>query len=250
MGKHNISYKIPYYEADKYRRATPLTMLAYLGEAAVSHNDDLGFNIDKLRSLNHGWMLNRWKVKMDRYPEVGEKIRIETWISNLEKFYATREFMIYDDKDNEIGRATTLWIFLNMTKKRPIRITKELYEATEIIDIRAFDEFYEFEKDLKLEDYIDFHIRRSDIDYNNHVNNSKYLAWMIETVPEGIYKDHILSELEILYRRETTYGNTILAGSKEEPICEESINFLHCIIDKETSENNAMGLTKWKKISQ
>lgn len=248
MTKYNKSFQIPYYEADKYRKVTALSILAYLGEISVSHNDYLGFNIEKLKSLNYVWMLNRWRVKIDRYPKVGETIRIDTWISNIEKFYANREFIMYDEENLEIGRASTLWIFLNMTKKRPIRITSEFYEATKIIDIKAFDGFYEFDKNMEMSNYIDFYIRRSDIDYNNHVNNTKYLSWMIETIPEEVYENHMLNEFEILYRRETTYGNSILAGGKALDTSKEEITFVHSITDKATQENNTMGLTKWKKV--
>lgn len=246
MTKYNKEFEIPYYESDKHGKITPLSLLEYLGEISVSHNDFLGFDIERLKSLNYGWMLNRWRVGVDRYPGVGEKIRIETWISKIEKFYANREFIIYDKKDIEIGRASTLWIFIDMTKKKPIRITSEFYDGTKIIDVKAFDDFYKFGKDIEIDDYVDFHIRRSDIDYNNHVNNTKYLSWMIEAVPEEIYKNYILNEFEILYKKETLYGNTILSNSNKINISKEEANFLHSIIDKETHDNNAMGLTKWK----
>ena len=192
-------------------------------------------------------MLNRWRVRIERYPSVGEKIKIETWISKIEKFYANREFIIYDEKDLEIGRASTLWIFIDLTKKKPIRITSEFYDGTQIIDMRAFEDFYKFDKDIEIDNYIDFHIRRSDIDYNNHVNNTKYLSWMMESIPEEIYENYVLNEFEILYKKEILYGNTIISNSKiMGPLNEETI-FLHSIIDKETRDNNAMGLSKWKQ---
>lgn len=247
MTKYNKEFKIPYYESDKYAKITPLSLLEYLGETSVSHNDDLGFDIERLKSLNYGWMLNRWRVRIDRYPSVGEKIKIETWISKIEKFYANREFIIYDEKDLEIGRASTLWIFIDMTKKKPIRITSEFYDGTKIIDSKAFDDFYKFDKDIEIDNYIDFHIRRSDIDYNNHVNNTKYLSWMIEAIPENIYENYILNEFEILYKKETLYGNNVLSNSKIMGSLSEETIFLHSIMDKETEDNNAMGLSKWKK---
>ena len=53
MTKYNKEFKIPYYESDKYGKITPLSLLEYLGETSVSHNDDLGFDIERLKSLNH-----------------------------------------------------------------------------------------------------------------------------------------------------------------------------------------------------
>ncbi|HAE91087.1 acyl-[acyl-carrier-protein] thioesterase [Tissierella praeacuta] len=248
MFKYRKTFKIPYYDADKYRRATPLAMLTYLGETSSAHTEHIGFSVDKLQDLNYCWMLNRWKVKMSRYPDVKEEITIETWTSSIDRFYANREFIIYDKKEIEIGRASTVWIFINMEKKRPIRIPLEFVEASNLIEEKTFDDFYDFKKEIEIEEYIDFHVRRLDIDYNNHVNNTKYLAWMLEIIPEDIYENYILSEFEILYKKETVYGKTILSGSKELYDNRGKHEYFHKILDSNTKDIHSMGITKWKMI--
>ncbi|MCQ4924265.1 thioesterase [Tissierella carlieri] len=250
MSKYKKMFQIPYYDADKYRRATPIAILTYLGETSGAHTDHIGFGVDKLQALNYGWMLNRWKVKIRRYPNVKENITIETWTSGVDKFYATREFIIYDEKAIEIGRASTVWIFLNMEKKRPIRVPAEFIKAINPVEEKTFDDFYDFKKEIEIEEYIDFHVRRSDIDYNNHVNNTKYLSWMLETIPEYIYENYMLEEFEILYKKETTYGNTILSGSNEVNKTDDLYKYFHNILDKDNKENHSMGVTKWKNMNK
>lgn len=247
LGKYKKTFIIPYYEADKNKKATPLSILAYLGETSGAHTDAIGYNVETLKELNYGWMLNRWRVKIDRYPEVGEKIGIETWSSNIDRFYANREFIIYDDKNIEICRASTVWIFIDMVRKRPIRIPLDFIQAVKPIEQRNFREFYDFKKEVDLEDFIDFRVRRTDIDYNNHVNNIKYLSWMLETIPCHVYENYILKEFEILYKKESIYGNTILSGIHEINNLEDEHHYFHGIIDKDSGENHAMGLTKWEK---
>lgn len=250
MSKYKKTFQIPYYDTDKHRRATPEAMLTYLGETSGAHTDYIGFTVDKLQNLNYGWMLNRWKVKIHRYPKVKEKITIETWTSGIDKFYATREFIIYDEKDKEIGRASTVWIFLNMEKKKPIRIPAEFIELIKPIKEKNFDEFYDFKKEINVENYIDFHVRRSDIDYNNHVNNTKYLSWMLETIPEYVYENYMLNEIEILYKKETIYGNTILSGSNELDKSEDISIYFHKILDINTEDSHSLGKTNWIRINK
>ncbi|MDR7857239.1 acyl-ACP thioesterase domain-containing protein [Tissierella sp.] len=245
MSKFRKSFEITFYESDKNKKATPLSILTYLGETSGAHTDNMGFDIDNLQSRNYGWMLNRWKVRIDRYPEVKEKIIIETWTSGIDKFFATREFIIYDNNDIEIGRASSLWIFIDISKKRPIRIPTEFYEAANPIEERAFNNFTDFKIDMNITDYIDFHVRRSDIDYNNHVNNTKYLAWMIESIPDFVFENYRLHEFEILYKKEAIYGNTILSGCKELDDLIDKPHFMHSIMDRDINENHAMGMTKW-----
>ena len=97
MIKYNEKIKIPYYDTDRNHKLKPITILKYLGEISIVHNSKSA-DINKMESLNFAWMLNRWKVRIDRYPDVKEKITIETWSSGVDRFYATREFLIYDEK--------------------------------------------------------------------------------------------------------------------------------------------------------
>lgn len=246
MSRYTKTFEIPFYDSDKYGRATPLSLLAYLGETSGEHTDKIGFGYKKLMKLNYAWMLNRWKVKINRYPRIKEEIRVETWTSSMDRFYATREFAIYDKNNKELGRASTLWIFIDMERKKPIRIPENLIKLAKPIEERLFQDFYKFEKSYDIPEQLDFHIRRSDIDYNNHVNNINYLSWMLETVPQEVYENYILKEFEILYKKEIIYGNTILAGCKETNEGEDSREFIHGIIHENKNDNHALSWSKWE----
>ncbi len=52
-----------------------------------------------------------------------------------------------------------------------------------------------------------FQVRNSDLDMNHHVNNTKYLEWMIETIPENMNKK--ISEVDIIFLREGLYQDKI-----------------------------------------
>ncbi|NLY85133.1 MAG: acyl-ACP thioesterase [Tissierellia bacterium] len=246
MSKFRKSFEISYYETDKNKNLKPTSLLNLLGEIAGEHSSTI-VKIDRLEALNYAWMLHRWKVRIDRYPKAKEKIIIETWSSSIDRFYANREFFIYDEKEEVIGKASTFWIFVDIKKKRPIRIPEELQLGYKEIDERAFDEFYDFKEKINIVDHLDFHVRRSDIDYNNHVNNTVYLDWMVEAVPEEIYDNYLLREFEILYKKEIKYGNTILSGINEINVNKHNKVFFHNIVHKETEASHALGITIWEK---
>lgn len=242
---YNQEFKIPYYDTDKYGELRPVNLIKYLGELSMIHNSLL-VDLEELAKLNFGWMLNRWKVKVERYPRAGETIRIKSWISGVDKFYAYREFLVYDEENLVIGKATAIWIFIDMKRKRPIRITDDHYNLGNILNERVFHSFHRFNSDIDLGNLTDFHIRKGDIDYNDHVNNIKYLEWMIETIPDEIYKNYILSEFEIQYKKEIKYPNTILSGNKKLDAANGEINYLHKIVDKESRDEKSSGLSRWK----
>lgn len=185
MNKYQKEFTIYYYDSDKSGRVNPASLLTYMGETSSLHSDSLDLGIKELRKNNYGWILNRWKVKFTRYPKVMDKIIIETWTSGFDKFYATREFVVYNEDKEELARATTLWVFLDIVKKRPIRIPLEFNSKYNIVNERLFSDFYQFESETLVDDLqLEFNVRKSDIDYNNHVNNINYLNWMLEVVPE------------------------------------------------------------------
>lgn len=91
---------------------------------------------------------------------------------------------------------------------------------------------------------MDFHVRRSDIDTNGHVNNARYVEWMIEGIPEDLTQDYQLSELEVIYKKETMYGTDILSACQNMNV--EPPEYLHRILDEKEHEL-ALGRTAWKR---
>lgn len=171
-----MEFTVHYHEVNLHGEATPLTMLYFMEDAAIAHSEAAGFGIGRLKNEGLAWVLNRWHFEMDRYPSLGESVTIETWPSNFDRFYATREFLIKNSQHEILGRATSRWIFLNLEKKRPLRIKDAFAEAYGLDSHRAIESDFE---ELDSVEYADrehaFLVRRSDIDTNGHVNNVKYL---------------------------------------------------------------------------
>ena len=248
MRKYIKEFTVPYYDSDKNGTAYPASLLAYMEETSSFHSDDLGVGVDELRKKNYGWMLNRWNVSLHRYPKVREKIFVETLATGFDKFYATREFVIYDTDKSIIGQATTLWIFLDIVRKRPIRIPKEFYEAYNIVNENQppYD-FYNFNFEFATETSIDFHVRKTDIDYNNHVNNVKYLNWMLEVIPDEVDNDYYLTEFDIQYKKEIKLGDLIESSISEGMTRDDKRIYLHKINTIDSNDVNTYGRTVWKK---
>ena len=249
MRPYSKDFEVQYYEINKYREATPISLLNYLEETAISHSDAVGYGMERLYNDGIGWVLNRWLVEISRYPMWNEKITVETWPSSFERFYANREFLVKDSGGNIIAKAASLWIFLNINSRRPIRIPIELGDVYGIHPVRTFDcTFGKLESADKYTHNRDFFIRKSDIDTNNHVNNAKYLDWMLEAIPDDIYHNYTLSTLEIQYKKELTYGTKVHSGCIDAGTDGHGIAFIHGISNDEGTEC-ALGKTTWIKRS-
>lgn len=243
MTRYRKEFDIPYYDSDKNGYVHPVSLLTYMGETSSHHSDSLGVGIEGLRKNNYGWMLNRWRIKFIKYPRVKDKIIVETWNSGIDRFYATREFKIFDKHSNPLVIATSQWVFLDMARKRPMRIPAEFNEIYSQEDEKLLHDYYDFNKEFETGSELDFNVRKSDIDYNNHVNNVKYLDWMLELIPVDVYGSCKLYELDIQYKKEVVLGSLVNSSIVE--VEKGNSIFLHKI--STGNEIHAVGRTVWNK---
>lgn len=242
----SVERRVSYYDCDNNSRLRPSNILRYFAE--ISTRDlDKGFkNISKMDELGYGWMLARWKVSIDKYPKTGDKILMETWVSKVNKFYMHREYIIKDMDENILIKGSGLWIFIDTAKRKLIRLTDEFFDMDFIHDKSNFEDFYTFtDDDYRVESKLK--VRRSDIDANQHVNNIKYLDWIMESVPEEIYLGHTISEFDIQYKKEIQYPAEVLIYSG----CEDKSEYLeliHNIVKESSDKTNCFIKTKWKAI--
>lgn len=243
--KYSKEFEIYYCDTSHNYEATPIAILKYLQEAAISHSSAVGYGVDELKRKGVAWILNRWNLKMKKYPLLGDKVIIETWPSRFERFYAQREFVIKNG-DEFLGDATSLWIFFDINRKRPTRILHEIIEKFNTESSCAFDEtFKKLTSVESIEGKKEFFVRKSDIDSNNHVNNVIFAEWMLEVLPLEISERYFLSSFEIAYKKEVNYGYTI--SSVYQKIKNGgNFEYLHGILDKDNAEL-AVGKTCWTR---
>lgn len=246
---YSKEFEIHFYEINRYKEATPIAILNYLEETAGCHSEDVGCGLDQLKESGVAWILNRWNLVMDRYPVWNDRIVVETWSSGLDRFYANREFLLKDQTGRIIGKASSLWIYLNMEKKRPVRIPAEFGDIYGVNSKKVMDTpFEDFSLAGTLEYEKEFFVRKCDIDTNNHVNNARYLEWLLEAVPEEVYDSHRLHQLEIIYKKEATYGATIKSNRSTMKNEMDKKIYTHSISSAKDEFDHALARTTWKAI--
>lgn len=239
-------YEIHYYEIDYKEKALITSIVDFLGDVATKQSEELGVGIEFLKEKNLAWVLYKWDIDMYKYPSYGEKIRVKTCAYSMRKFYAYRKFEILSLEGETLGKAESVWFLINVQKRRPVRVPEELYKFYGVdLNDDSMLEIEDIEKLQNISFEKTFNVRYSDIDTNRHVNNAKYIAWAIETVPLDIVLNYTLLNVKVTYEKETTYGEMIkvlteLIKEEEKVVC------LHKIIDKEEKELTLLK-TVWEK---
>ena len=207
--KLSKEYLIRSYECDKHGFLRLLTLMNILQDAADSHADALGVGFEYCMSHNLAWVAANYHVKILRAPKIHERVTVHTWPSEERKLGAIRDYKMVDADGNVIVQASTQWVLINFTTKRPQPLRPNL-PTYEVVNEKA--DPFDFTK-LPLPEQFDIEKRTSvrfdDIDGNNHVNNAVYPLWMSEAVPLDFRDSHAVSEMEIAFKKEALAGEKV-----------------------------------------
>ena len=235
LEKFSKEFQIRSYECDKYGVLRIVTLMNILQDAADLSATSLGFGFDFCIQSSLAWVGTNYHIKINRLPQVHEKIKVQTWPSGENKFMALRDFVIFDEKDTEIIKATSQWVLVDIARKRPVSLSQYLPDYM-YIDERVLGVVFAKLPVLENEDFSkEFEARFDDIDLNRHVNNAIYPLWAAESLPSDFLEKHIPSEIEISFKKECLCGQKVEAKAKLADLT--SLHSICCLSDPKELAN-------------
>ncbi|MCR1949919.1 thioesterase [Clostridium sp. DSM 100503] len=240
-------YTINIFNVDSEHKCTFSSLADFLWDVIIAQSDYLGETNEGFAQNNCIWVLLKYDITIYEYPKFKDKITVQTKVLGTKKFYGYRQNTMKNSEGKIIGEVFSTAILIDFDKRRPMRISpkqSEIYGLKEeLVEVPVLDDIPKLQKP----DYIkDYPVRYSDIDFNGHVNNVKYMEMAMDTLPRSILNEYNLFNIKVLFKKETTDGDTLHISS--EVIYDENsdINTIHNI----TSDNGVL-LTKlqiiWKK---
>jgi acyl-ACP thioesterase len=183
----------------------------YLQEIAGIHADKLGVGIHLLQSEGVTWMLSRLRLEIGCDVPWGDELKIRTWPSGTRgRLTATRDFIGEDRQGGEVFRGVSEWMTVNLAERRLVRLPDDFAslapEGTPKLDLS--ESGGKFAALGATHGRSRILVRRSDHDFNDHVNNVHYVEWALESVPEE-YRRRSVSRLDIVFRQEAKVGDEL-----------------------------------------
>ncbi len=174
-------------DTDYHDRLHLSSLFSFMQEAAYHNAKVLQIGADQLDKRGLCWLLIRISVRLHHLPHWGETVSVDTWSRGTQKLIFLRDFDFYDQNGLKFGSATSEWLIARQDTHRPQRPDVVLPPGHRPACTRAvFDHTIARPVPLAeassvepmLTQYADF----SDIDRNKHVNNTRYIAWCVDTV--------------------------------------------------------------------
>jgi medium-chain acyl-[acyl-carrier-protein] hydrolase len=223
--KYEREYFIHYYDCDNSFHLNIVNLMRYFEDIALLNSEDVGIGLDYYNKNNVAWLLYKWDIIINQLPNYRDTIKIITEPLGFSRFYAYRIFEVRSSNNDLLIQGNSLWFLIDTAIRRPKKISEEFYLGYHVPPEDRRELFIEdVNPPGKIDFQKEFFVRKSDIDINNHVNNTKYVEWALEMVPDLITKNYSLQRLKVNYKKETYYGQNLkvlinIAGDEELKIC-------------------------------
>jgi len=195
---------------DKSDKLTLDAVFRFFQEAAISHAENLGVGREDMARTGQAWILSRMTVIVNRRPNYCEPVTIRSWPCGFQKLFAIRDYEIKDKNDKPAVSARSAWLIVDMEKRRPLRPQAVMENLPSNEGLQALtpeaNSIASLEERTNLCKTIQRKALYSDLDYNGHVNNVRYIQWIEDTL------DLRLLEKAEKMRLDINYLNEILEG--------------------------------------
>jgi acyl-ACP thioesterase len=197
------TYPVFSFLLDPLKRLSIPAAFGILGDAAGRDAARRGWGFEELVRRNQAWVLVRAKMLINRQPVWGEKITLRTWPKLMEGVVAYRDFQILDGNRIILIAGSTAWTLLDLSTRKLVRLIGKEYETGELSELHAIPD-----KPGKIAWPVDMLVvnemtaKFGQLDMNNHVNNTRYIEWVLNEIPVDILMERHIREVEVNFLSE------------------------------------------------
>ena len=174
----------------------------YFQDVALLATEESKVDSISLSQKNIDWVITRMKVEITRLPKCDEKIFVHTYPGKDMAMLYPRYFFITDENNNIIIRSSSIWALIDNVSRKVIvdrdvisKLPPEEHESQlplpEKISVPENSNFIENRR-----------IHYSDLDFNSHMNNVRYVELLMDVHDHDFYKNHRLSSITLNYIKE------------------------------------------------
>lgn len=207
---YNQTFKLRTCDCDMRRLWKPSAILRAMQETAEDHINQLGLNHEKMLSIGAAWVVTRIRVEFTRMPGAGEEVLIETYPTSNRHFFFPRSHIFRDKNGAEIGRANSLWVTMDIRNRQIVKLEEVLAKMPYNGDMKMATGMPVTVRIPEMAHRSDcFPVQYTDLDENEHVNNTKYLDWCCNALGLEILRDRCVMSFDVNYDMEICLGSQV-----------------------------------------
>ncbi len=226
--KFTQNYTIKWHDTDANRLVRPSALVTYLQETANEHLIHTGISLDELRDrYGLAFILSSISLRVYEPMFAKDAIEVQTWTCEGRGFRHNRCFRALRE-GKTVAEATSIWALLNLRDGSLVKVEDTPYhiEPDPAIAFPDLPARLKMPPLSEMEFVGERRIGYSDIDYNGHMNNTRYPDMLCDFVPN--MRENRVTGMVLSYRKEAAFGHTLRVFDTKT----EGGNLL-CIIDED-----------------
>ncbi len=214
--KFSNHIKTSWHDTDAFRCVRPSKIVEYMQETANLQCASSGLPLDKLRDEKGlAFILGAMSISIKKPVRAYEEIEIRTWCKEAKSYIFQRFFEIVR-KGEVVAEASSTWVLIDLDKRTMVRadnyaFLRESFYYDEPIASERLPKKARIPRDAELKEVGERKIVYSDIDYNMHMNNTRYPDMLCDylTELEDEEKPARVKSLSLSYLKESHLGATL-----------------------------------------
>lgn len=202
------TFPVRFGAIDRSDRLTLSAMFQFFQEAAISHAENLGVGREDMAKAGQVWILSRMSVQVDRRPGYCQTITVRSWPRGCEKLFALRDYDILDTANTSMVRARSGWIIIDLKTRRPLRPQQVVQTMPQNEGLDALALSSGLTQRGGLAKTGERKALYTDVDYNGHVNNVRYVQWIEDVINPQLWEKADRIRLDLNYLNEILSGDT------------------------------------------
>ncbi len=119
---------------DVQRHVNNLAYLRWMQDVAIEHSAARGWSMDRYVASGTGWVVRSHFIEYLRPAFLGEELSLLTWVEDVKRRSSRRRYLFWRKSDQEeLARAETAWVFVDLKAGKPVPIPEDLRTAFELV---------------------------------------------------------------------------------------------------------------------
>lgn len=214
--KFTNKIKTNWHDTDANRCVRPSKIVEYMQETANRQCEESGLPLDWLRD-EHGlaFILGAISLNVRKPLHAYEEIEVRTWCKEAKSYIFNRYFEIVRGGE-VVAEAASTWVLIDINQKTMVRadhydVLDGKFYYDEPIAPETLLKKARVPKELEMTEVGKRKIVYSDIDYNMHMNNTRYPDMICDFVDElsSSASPMRIKSLSLSYLKESALGATL-----------------------------------------
>jgi medium-chain acyl-[acyl-carrier-protein] hydrolase len=198
-------------DVDLNERWRPSAIFLSMQEAGTAHAELLGLGRSMTLKNQRVFVLSRSRLCMQSYPRLGDTVVSSTWPGQSNRFFCPRYHTFTRPDGTLLGTASTLWVLIDVHSRQIVSPLKANLPFPDTSDLQppcpAPDKAAQI--DNAVEEKRAYTSLYTDIDLNRHVNNTRYIDWLCDSLGCDALSCASIASLVVNYEKEILPGTPL-----------------------------------------